>query len=259
MAVVGPGQIVRVIALEDQRELKRFNHRYRITGLAFTRDDERLTTVTANETVHDWDVKTGTLVAEFWLKGEDRSVIVNSRGVWILSTRDGDPMVRVWDATHSLELNRIMLNERERTIALSPDARWLASRSDGFVSLRNLRSPDAPLRLRINPPPKKYIPPFQVELFLFEDKTIMAGCFSADSSTFSGITAAGVVRSWDVVTGKELAVFAAQYRYSPIPAIACNPEGNSIATAIPDGVVRIWSGTHGHEIARFRRGAFDAK
>jgi WD40 repeat protein len=254
MATVGLDQSVRVTDPEHRIEFAMFDHRFRVTGLAFGPADKDLITITADETAHMWNIKSRVLQAEFWIKGEPSSVVANTTSFRIVSVRAGVPEVRLWGTDHR-EQNQVLMNEGEAVMALSPDFRWLVSSVEGLIRVRDLRSAQRFGELRLQSAPEIYANQFfNRDIFLFADKKVLMGCFSPDSKKFSAITIAGVVRHWDIVNRVELSMFAPKFRPTKMAVLACSPDGNTVATAIDDGVVRIWNASNGRELARFERG-----
>jgi len=252
LAIIGDSVgAVRVVEVPSGRT--RFEvtaHADAVVGAAFSPDDTVAVTVSLDGTALVWDIADGQPREVLPLNGaaalgiEANSVLFTPDGQQVLTRA---ATVQVWDVPPGPSLE---LRGHERlvgTLALSPDGALLATGSaDGTLRLWNLVD-GGPLQVLEVP-----------------DSAISAASFSSDGSrlvTANPFQASVSDRAmpptiWDIATGRQDATLPVPAPTRPpcpqvcqTNAVTHSPDGQAIATAGQDGVVRLWD-AHGGEQLR---------
>src|SRR5207249_5406790 len=74
-----------------------------------------------------------------------------------------------------------------------------------------------------------------------DGKTLAVGGLSHMCSCFN--SAGGVLRLWNVTTGKQIGRPLAYFNIGPVESLAFTPDGGTLAAAGDDGTIRLWDVT----------------
>ncbi|HYV38565.1 MAG TPA: hypothetical protein VE988_22970 [Gemmataceae bacterium] len=182
-----------------------------------------------------------------------QSVVFSPDGKTLLAYcggRNGPTTVPVFDTTSAKQIGTLALpvthggGEFPERAVFSPDGRCVAvDLYDGTVAIIEMAAAK-PRRIFGNnpPPPKGFVPPSDV---------YTSFAFSPDGHLFVQAGADNTVRIWDILTGKELAVFKGHTQ--PVYTLAYAPDGKTIATVSQDGTGLIW------DASKIKRLAWPAK
>lgn len=149
-----------------------------------------------------------------------------------------DNTVRLWDCRTGQEIRKWTEHQDSVTcVDWSPDGTWIASSSlDRTVVLRNLADGS---QTRSLPHPD----PIHQVAFLPTGGRVASGCDG------------GVVRIWNIASGKESIAFSRhQHR---ITAIACSKDGRYLASSGHESTTRIWKADTGELVHDLKRPRWD--
>lgn len=147
----------------------------------------------------------------------------------------GQTQLQICESSGGTEVDRWPLSTQDagQAVAFSHNGQHLAySDRSGAVFLRDLRSNSVPQTLMC-------------------ESTSNSVAFSPDDSVIATGHADGVIRLWDVKSGKLMFKFVGHGR--SVTEIAFVPDGRTLLSASSDGTVRLWSTAHNRILGIFHR------
>ncbi len=241
LMVHGDPQLTRQLAIAIQTHADNTDalllaaHAARITDAAFSPDDSRIVTASADKTACVWDACTGAMVARF--AGHTAalsSACFSPDGAKVVTTafnpfpgNESDPIVRVWHSRSGAELHRLVGHEGAVFGAVFDGAgeRILSYGADFTARTWTAAPPHMLLQLTGH------------------KGQVLDAAFDASGARVLSRSIDGEVRLWDAHTGDTLVAFnAAKCR------TACfSPSGREIAIGARDGSLRVFDAATGGE------------
>jgi len=249
-------------------------HRKFIWAMAFTSDSQHVVSADIYGAAKIWDIDHGQqqVTVPPYTKGDDvgaTSVVFSTDGQRIV-TDTGDNTLMVWDASSGAKLLTLVGHTNNSTcVAVSHDGRLIASGSDDAkVRIWNAYSGN------------------EIKVLGGHEAAVWSVTFSPDDRQIISGSADKTVRIWDVNTGEQLRVLKGHEAAvvgiaictdgrrlatatdeklfvwdvstgdclmtmtarKGIAAIACSPDGHSIATAQMDNTIGLWDAKSGKEL-----------
>ncbi len=207
-------------------------HQDAVLAAAYSRDQKQIVTASRDRTARTWDVSTGKLGMTF----EEGHAYLASSAVFFpdgrrLLTAAVDNTVRGWDVATGGEVLRLDHTGRSAAIALSSDARWIATGSDQ----KTAQIWDAKTGKR-------------QQTLAGNVAEITALAFSPDNQLLATGDAKGHVKLWNVASGEIVSKLEGHTR--KISAIVFLPDGSRVLTASLDKTVSQWDVSSGKELPK---------
>ncbi len=186
--------------------------------------DGRRLAIAADERIQIWDPETGRETAR--IDHPTTTLAWGPDGARIASADAGSPVVRLWDARHGRSCGPALeLSGPASSIAWSPDGRWIAAGSvdnEGGAGRHELSLWDATTGQR--------------SLRMRQFGALQSVVFSPDGARLATGGEEGIVRVFDVATGRERAALFAEFWC--ITGLAYGPDGRRLYTP-----ARAWAGS----------------
>jgi WD40 repeat protein len=228
-----------------------------VNALTFTPDGKVLIAGGDEKTLRFWDLSTGKVARRLELElGAADAVSVSPDGK-VLAVA-GRPVgrapggIRTWEVATG-KLLRSFGNGRNWMVDLpfTPDGKYIVSGGEGFTAVlwevatgKEVRRFEHPRR-----PPGRLgkLRPRKLDL-------VLALAFAPDGKTLATADNEGVIRLWEVATGKERRQMkgpgTGRFGVFAVCCLAFSPDGRTLASAGGDRVIRLWETTTGKERRR---------
>jgi WD40 repeat protein len=213
--------------LTGQEEFSLSGHQSLIHDLVIMSDGQRVISAANDRTIKVWNLKNGEDLFTLADSACVESIVVLPDGKHIVSAA-GKGAIKVWDLENRKELGTLGVHHNVHAIAVTPDGRRVISgASDGSLKVWNL---DDSLQLPAQPSHATWV----------DFVSVMPNGQQAMSVSKRD----GIVKIWDLLTGKELLT---SERQRTIKAIAALPNGYLALSCYQDGSVKIWDLQSGKE------------
>ena len=230
-----------------------------VKSVAFSPNGTTLASGSENATVKLWDVATRTSIGTLQDRGGVQSVAFSPDGTTLASGARGST-VRLWDVATRTNINTLTysMNPTVWDVAFSPDGETLASgATDSAVKLWDVATganiatfehTSWVQSVAFSPDGTTLASGSGREVRLWDVATgtnvhtlyghtygVQSVAFSPDGATIASGSGDGTIKLWDVLTGKELAVFP-----SGSSSVAFSPDGTMLASGSSDNTVELW-------------------
>jgi len=258
----------RVWEAETGIEVARMTHEGWVKSVAFSPDGRWVVSGGWDSTARVWAVETGAEVARMTHEGWFKSVAFSPDGRWVVSAGCDEythtcirGSARVWDISVNLntgtatgaEVTRITHEGGVRSVAFSPDGRWVVSGSwDGIARVWDV-SADLSTGAATGTEVTRMTHWRWVDAVAFSPDgrwVVSAGC---DEYREYACTR-GSARVWEAATGAEVARMTHE---GHVDAVAFSPDGRWVVSGSRDKTARVWEAATGAEVARMTHEGFN--
>jgi len=237
---------VKLWDVNTGREIRTFRgHSEGVNSVAFSPDGKTIVSGSTDETVKLWNVATGREIRTFrGHSGGVNSVAFTPDGKTIVSGAY-DSTVKLWDVNTGREIRTFRgHSEGVNSVAFSPDGKTIVSGStDETVKLWNVATGK---EIRTLSGHSELV---GTVAFSPDGKTIVSGsgCIERTMDLYTGkLVPTGMVKLWDVATGKELRTFSGHS--DAVWSVAFSPDSKTIVSGSRDKTVKLWDAATGREI-----------
>jgi hypothetical protein len=200
-------------------------HTTHVNVIAFARDSRRLVSASADGSVRVWDTETGK--ESLQLAGHKRdvhSLAVSADGQRAL-TVSSDSIAKTWDLNTGRELHSVeRISLEARGAAFSADGKFGAAVVASRIAIFNAATGE--------------------DLSIIDTKGFAVGAiaFHPRGNILATLDFKGVLKLWDIASGKEIASQSAHSKKGR--AVAFSPDGTHIVTGSEDSSVAVWKIVH---------------
>lgn len=221
------GTILVWDALTGQ-DISVMRHGDSVQAIAFSENGNRLVSGSYDRTSRVWDTTTGMPIHQFSFGPSVTAVTFGHDADQVIAS-GSDGSARVWDAITGEEKNRLVTGENATitTLALHPNAPYVvAGNSAGEIWIWQISGEAS------------------IEMDLGQYTSISSVSYNKDGSMLVTASYDKTARSWDVLSGDEIARVTHEDR---VLLAVFNPDKNQVASGSMDGVVKIWDARTGKE------------
>jgi WD40 repeat protein/serine/threonine protein kinase len=216
---------LRLWDLESGAELRRFiGHVGQVWCGDVSPDGRRLLSCGQDKTVRLWDLRTGVEVRKLLAHADTATSVAFLPDGHRAVSCGIDKSVRLWNTQTGVELNSIALPDRAYRLTISPDGQRVVVGCRSEAHVWDLETDKVTV--------------FDASMdrgFYLEQAR-----FAPDGRWLLGGGSDGVVRLWNVATGRELAPIRALVKGKVLEVI-WGAEGRSFAVSCGDGTIHVWN------------------
>lgn len=195
--------------------------------VAWSKDGQRVMTVTSDHVVSIWDPADNRLTASFPVSGNRERPALSPDGTCVVT--GGDQAARVWDVATGRVLRQLPgVGSQVAGVAWSPDGKSIVT-ADGEVRLWNAGAAHVPPRTST----------------AGEDGVSGPFAVSADSRWLAGAGTGGKVFVWELPSLRLSLAFSPHS--ADITALTLSPDGRLLATS-DEGNVKLWDAVTGRQL-----------
>ena len=218
------------------RSARRLVHKDTVVWAAFSPDDLRLATASADGTARIWDVASGQPIGDPLQHKNEVVQVVYSPDGSMLATASMDGTARIWDAVTGSPLFPPIVHETEVScVAFHPAGRLLLTAcSDNSLNERAAQQWEIATGKPVGPP------------FKHGDGVLWA-TYSPDGTRVATASEDMTARVWDATTGAPV-TRPLRHRHW-IGSVEFSPDGRRLATCSDDGTARVWDAATGEALA----------
>ncbi len=226
-------------------------HRGPVKCVAYSPDGKMLASAGYDKTIKLWDLATGRDLDTLQGHSETVESVAFSPDGKTLASGSSDKTIKLWDVATGKEKATLQGHVYAvLSVAYSSDGKTLASgSSDKTIKLWDAATGKEKVTL------KGHVGSVCSLAFSPDGKTLASGSGvppSLEDFERKVFYLPGVIKLWDVATGKELASFRGHKGF--VRSVAYSPDGKTLATASGDGTIRLWDAATGKELAILEAG-----
>jgi WD40 repeat protein len=228
-------QLARIWDSVTGAQLGQIDHGSSLSAVSVSPDGSRLVTAGADAVARVWDMASGRQIMA--LRGHAESIRAGSLhpggvisvaftpdGQWII-TGGADGTVRLWNAANGKVMSVLSEHTNEVYIAPGPDGNhMLTAGFDGQVIIWDI-APDKPT-------------PERVLSLYHADEPVRAAAFSPDGKTVAVAGQDGAATVWDATSGQRLLRLVGHQGL--VDDLTFTRDGNKLVTAAEDQTVKVW-------------------
>lgn len=246
-------KVVREWSIDKYEELRTLQgrvlagHHDAILGAAYSRDQKQVITASRDRTARTWDSRTGKPGMTF----EEGHAYLASNALFYpdgqhLLTAAVDNSVRLWNVSTGGQVLRLDNTGRSAAVALSSDARWIATGSDQkSAQHRNANELQGKIwDAKLWDAKSGEL----IKSFSGHTSEVTTLAFSPDNKVLATGDAKGHGKLWNIETGAVIATLKGHTR--KISAILFLPDGSRVLTASLDTTVGQWDAKTGTELPK---------
>ncbi|MBD2464133.1 TIR domain-containing protein [Oscillatoria sp. FACHB-1407] len=209
------------------------SHQNAVINIDLSSDQETKDSSNGDNTIHIWDVETGTLLRSFGLRslGSDQNRVTTmdfSPDGRTLASDSFDNSIDLWNVETGTLLHSLKGHENGiSSIKFSPDGKTIAS-ADYNNTIKLWNATTGELLYTFN------------DIYLGVTNSIN---FSPDGKTIVSGGSDGVVKVWDVVTGELLHTL--EGHQGSVRTVSFSSNGKTIASGSEDSTIKLWNGVTG--------------
>lgn len=230
----------RLWDMTNGKEAGSFNaHVYDHKSILISPDGKMLLSADLDRNVQFWDLPAGKMPKRFGRYEELLYAFAVSRDGSRVVSADSNDKIRVWDLKTQKSVGEYKTPEKLTTLAISPDAKWLAVCERGNKTVRLLETDNGKLVRSLEVP--------------IEDGNLETMVFSEDKKYLAGGGYGNVVVLWDLAGKNPARQFPGHD--GTISAIKFLPQAKILVSTSHDCTTRFWDTASGKELCRLL--AFD--
>ncbi|HKI38523.1 MAG TPA: WD40 repeat domain-containing protein [Gemmataceae bacterium] len=244
------GPAVRLVELATGKEKNASaGHAAALRDVSFGRDGKTLLTWADDATIRRWDAASGKEVGQIAVPNKSYAFVIPSPDERVLAAGDPDGTIHLLDAATGKESHALQPTPQTygRSVAFSPDSRWLAAVSPMAQSVvvfdvstgrekQSLALPSAQAAGAAGAPPGVWI--------AVGGRSMLRVFFSPDSRQVA-VTDTNLV-VWDVATGRDQREIALP-QAAQVRCATFSPDGRTIAAEMNGGEIGVWEVASGQK------------
>jgi WD40 repeat protein len=200
-------------------------HQNSVQGVGFSRDSTRLASVNRDGTVRLFKVPAGEVIRSWMAAPEIHEAVFSANGKY-LATIHLDRALRLWNVATGREIRTRRFEGYENSLVFSADGKLFAVADQNSIRVWEVETGREVARLAEQ----------------LSDGVLQSLSFSGDGKTLASVSCHGVIKIWDVPTGKQRAAFQSHMRY--VYSIRFSPDGTTLAAGGADldraGIIQLW-------------------